>query len=227
VKANSVRSSPRFRTALPTRSILGTLLVAASFGCGGQAGSQSNANGTRSPGSLTLQSGTQIEATTQRTISSRTDKAGQTFTARVSSDVKDGLGRMVIPAGATLNLTITQLQSATDKSKADGKITVLVSSVTVGSMTYPLSAGITSMAHSLKGRGVGESEVEKTAAGVILGGIAGRIIGGDANGTVIGAVVGGAAGAAVAVETANRDVVVAAGTPIVVTLNGPLALAVR
>jgi len=200
VKETPVRSSIGFRRAVPTRTILAGLAVAGLVACGGQAGSQSNADGTRNSGSLTLESGTQIEATTLRAISSRTDKAGQTFTARITNDVK---------------------------SKADGKITVLVRSVTVGTITYPISAGITSMTHSLKGRGVGESEVEKTAAGVIIGGIAGRVIGGDASGTVIGAVVGGAAGAAVAVETANRDVVVAVGTPIVVTLNGPLALAVK
>lgn len=181
-----------------------------------------------SPGrSLTLGSGTRIDATTQRTISSRNDKAGQTFTASVSSDVKDAKGRVVIPAGSTLNLTITELQPANDKSKADGRITVLVSSVTAGGQTYPVSAGITSMAHTLKGRGVGATEVEKTAAGAVIGGIAGRIIGGNSKGTIIGAVVGGAAGAAVAVETANRDVVVVAGTPMVVTLNGPLTVAVR
>jgi hypothetical protein len=177
--------------------------------------------------SLTLESGTQIDATTQRTISSRKDKAGETFTASVSSDVKDGRGRVVIPAGSTLNLTITELHPANDKSKADGRITVLVSSVTVGGQTYPVSAGITSMAHTLKGRGVGATEVEKTAAGAVIGGIAGRIIGGNSKGTIIGAVVGGGAGAAVAVETANRDVVVAAGTPMVVKLNGPLTVAVK
>ncbi len=159
--------------------------------------------------SLTLASGTAIDATTQRTISSRHDKAGETFTASVSSDVKDGKGRVVIPAGSTLNLTITELQPANDKSKADGRITVLVSSVTVGGQTYPVSASITSMAHTLKGRGVGATEVEKTAAGAVIGGIAGRVIGGSSKGTVIGAVVGGAAGAAVAVETANRPLTVA------------------
>jgi hypothetical protein len=173
---------------------------------------------------LTLGSGTRINATTQRTISTRNDKAGGTFTASVSSDVKDAKGRVVIPAGSTLNLTITELQPANDKSKADGRITVLVSSVTVGGQTYPISAGITSMAHTLKGRGVGATEVEKTAAGAVIGGIAGRVIGGSSKGTVIGAVVGGAAGAAVAVETANRDVVVLAGTPMVVSLNGPLTV---
>ena len=174
--------------------------------------------------SLTLASGTRIDATTVRTITSRHDKAGQTFTASVSRDMKDGRGRVVIPAGSTFNLTISELQPANDKSKTDGRITILVSSVTVGSQTYPVSAGITSMAHTLKGRGVGATEVEKTAAGAVIGGIAGRVIGGGSQGTVIGAVVGGAAGAAVAVETANRDVVVAAGTSIVVTLNGPVTV---
>ena len=177
--------------------------------------------------SLTLASGTRIDASTQRTISSRTDKAGATFTATVSSDVKDSRGRVVIPASSTLNLTITELQPANDKSKADGKITVLVSSVSVRGQTYPVSASITSMAHTLKGQGVGGSEVGKTAAGAVIGGVAGRVIGGGGKGTVIGAVVGAAAGAAVAVETANRDVVVAVGTPIVVTLSERVVLAPR
>jgi hypothetical protein len=174
---------------------------------------------------LTLGTGTQIEATTDRTISSRNDKAGETFTASVSSNVSDERGQVVIPAGSTLTLRITELQSANDKSKADGKITVRVTSVKIEGQTYPISATISAMDHTLKGRGVGTPEVGKTAAGVAIGGVAGRVIGGDAAGTVIGAVVGGAVGAAVAVETANRDVVVVAGTPITVKLNEPLSLA--
>lgn len=175
--------------------------------------------------SLTVGTGTEIEATTDRTISSRSDKAGETFTATVSSDVTDQRGKVVIPVGSTLTLSITELQSATDKGKADGRITVRVTAVTIGGQTHPLSATISSMDHTLKGRGVGTTEAGKTAAGAVIGGIAGRIIGGDATGTVIGAVVGGAVGAAVAVETANRDVVVVAGTPITVKLNEALSLA--
>jgi len=176
---------------------------------------------------LALGAGTTIDATTERTISSRTDKAGETFTASVSSDVKDARGRVAIPAGALLTLTITELQSADNKSSADGRITVDVTSVSIGGSSYPLAADITSMAHTLKGQGVGGSEVGKTAAGAVIGGVAGRVIGGGGKGTVIGAVVGAAAGAAVAVETANRDVVVAVGTPIVVTLSERVVLAPR
>jgi len=179
------------------------------------------------PAVLSLGSGAVIQANTDRLISSRTDKAGGTFTASVSRPVKDSEGLVVIPAGSTLHLTIAELQPANDKSAADGKISVVLSAVTVGGKQFPVSGAVTSMAHVLKGRGVGTTEVGKTAAGAVVGGVAGRVIGGNATGTVIGAVVGGAAGAAVAVETANRDVVVAAGTPITVPLRGPVTISFR
>jgi len=155
--------------------------------------------------SFTLASGTRIDANTQRTISSRHDKAGATFTASVSSDVKDSRGRVVIPAGSTLNLTITELQPANDKSKADGKITVLVSSVSVRGQTYPVAARITSMAHTLKGRGVGTTEVGKTAAGAVIGGIMNK-------GAKKGAVVGAATGAGAVLVTKGAPIEMPAGS---------------
>jgi hypothetical protein len=56
------------------------------------------------------------------------------------------------------------------------------------------------------------------AAGAVLGGV----IGGDAKGAVIGGVAGAAAGAVVASQTATRDVVVKAKTPVVLVLTAPL-----
>lgn len=190
--------------------------------CGSGSSSQSAVDARNGP--LTLGVGASINAITVQTISSRTDKAGGAFTASVSQPVKDDRGLVIIPSGSTLHLTIAVLQPANDKSASDGKILVLLRAVTVGGREFPVSGEVTSMAHTLKGRGVGATEVQKTAAGAVIGGVAGRVIGGNAKGTVIGAVVGGAAGAAVAVETANRDVVVTAGTPIVVTLRGPVTI---
>jgi hypothetical protein len=204
------------------RRILFTGLAVAGLIACGKTNSQPGGDGSSNDARLTLRTGTEIRATTQRTISSRRDRAGESFTARVSADVMDSRGRIVIPAGAIIKLTITELKPATDKSKADGKIAVIVNSVTTNDQTFAISASVTSMAHTLKGQGVGAGEVEKTAGGAVVGGIIGRVVGGNATGTVVGAVVGGAAGAAVAVQTAHRDVVVAAGTPIVVTLAGPL-----
>ena len=172
---------------------LGMALLAA---CG--SGSSPFGGAGKDEAVLTLGSGATIEAITERGISSPTDQAGGTFTASVSKPVKDGEGLVVIPAGSTLHLTIVELQPASDKSAADGRITVVLSAVTVGGKQFLVSGEVTSMAHVLKGRSVGTT-----------------------------AVVGGAAGAAVAVETANRDVVVAAGTPITVTLGGPVTVSFR
>ncbi len=204
------------------KRILFTGLAAAGLIACGKTSSQPGTDGSSNDSRLTLQTGTEIRATTQRTISSRHDKAGESFTASVSADVMDGQGRVVIPAGAIIKLTITELEPAANRSEADGRITVIVNSVTANNETFAISARVTAMAHTLKGQGVGAGEVEKTAGGAVAGGIIGRVVGGNATGTVVGAVVGGAAGAAVAAQTAHRDVVVAAGTPIVVRLAEPL-----
>lgn len=94
---------------------------------------------------LTLDSGAVIEATTDRAISSRTDQAGGTLTASVSKPVKDGEGLVVIPAGSTLHLTIAELQPANDKSAADGRISLVLSAVTVGGKQFPVAGEVTSM----------------------------------------------------------------------------------
>jgi hypothetical protein len=70
------------------------------------------------------------------------------------------------------------------------------------------------------------SEAAKVGAGAAAGAVAGRVLGGDAKGAVIGGVVGAAGGAAVATQTAKRDVVVAARTPLSFVLDAPLVAAV-
>jgi hypothetical protein len=55
------------------------------------------------------------------------------------------------------------------------------------------------------------NDVAKVGVGAGAGAVAGRVLGGS-KGTVIGGVLGGAVGAQRAVETKDRDVVVAAGS---------------
>lgn len=182
------------------------------------------ASGGGAVASKTLKSGTTIDVTTARTITSRSDEAGQTLMTTVDADVKNSAGRVVIPAGSSVALVITEIEPAKTKSAADGSLTLAVASVTVRGTTYPLDAKVTSVDHTLKGRGVTLGEVEKVAAGAAIGAVAGRVIGGDSKGTIIGAAVGTAGGAVVANETASRDVVVAAGSPIELTMTGPLTV---
>ena len=174
------------------------------------------------PRVVALPAGTLIEGTLDRAISSKTNKVGDRVTVRVANDVKNAGGLVVVPAGSAVELTVTAIEPARDKSQAAGKLTLAVTGITVRGESLPIQADVSSVITSLKGGGIGTGEAAKVGAGAVIGGIAGRVIGGDKTGTIIGAVVGAAAGAAVAVETANRDVVVQAGSTVGITLREPL-----
>jgi hypothetical protein len=213
------------KTLLAGILVLG--LVACSAASGKEeAGSTARAVSTR-PAQRTLVSGTSIEARLQDSLSSRRNKAGETLRATVSADAKDAYGQVAIPAGSTVGLRIAQLEPATNKSQADGKIALEVTSVTVRGQTYQLSSKVNSVPHQLVGRGVTGGEVEKAGGGAVIGAVVGRVIGGDTKGAVIGGAVGAAAGTAAAVHWASRDVVVTPGTPIVFSLAQALTVAAR
>jgi hypothetical protein len=173
----------------------------------------------------TLPAGSIIAATMSQTITSRSNKVGETVTTTVDADVKDAAGRVVIPAGSTVELTITDIKPAKNKSQADGTLTLQVTGVTVRGRRYPIAAEVTSVSHTLQGRGVTAGEVEKVAVGTAIGAVAGRVIGGNTKGAIVGGAVGAAGGTVVAIQTASRDVVMSTGTPVAITLTGPLTVA--
>jgi hypothetical protein len=175
----------------------------------------------------TLGAGARINATMAQAITSRSNKAGETVTTTVAADAKDRNGRVVIPTGSTVELLITQLEPAKNKSQTDGTLTFQVTAATVRGQRYPMAAEVTSVPHTLKGRGITAGEAEKVGVGTAIGAVAGRVIGGGATGTVVGGVVGAAGGTVVAVQTASRDVVVSAGAPVVITLTGPLTVSTK
>ncbi len=179
------------------------------------------------PSERTLASGTRIGATIQDSLSSRHDKAGQSFSATISGDVKDAGGHVVIPAGSPVSLMIGQLEPASSKSAADGKISLSVTSVTVRGQRYDVSASLDPVQHHLQGRGVTASKVATVGIGTAAGAVAGQLIGKNAKGAVIGGAIGAGAGTAVAVQAGDRDVIVNSGTPILFSLTRPLSVSTR
>ncbi len=167
-----------------------------------------------------LAAGTTIEATATREITSKVNKAGEQFTARIATAITASDGRVVIPAGSEVVLTIAEIKPAPNKGAKDGTLVLRATSVTIGGQTRTIDADVTFVEHTLKGRGVGTSEAAKVGAGAAAGAIIGKVIGGGA-GAAAGAVTGAAAGAAVAVETADRDVVIPQGGRIVISLRSP------
>lgn len=166
----------------------------------------------------TLAIGSRINATWGAGITSSNNKAGQTVTVTVTSDVKDGRGGVVIPSGATVDLLIRELAPATSRSDADGKLVLGVTSTTIQGRTYSLRGNVT-VPHTLRSHGIGGSEAKKVAIGTAVGAAVGQVIGRDTKATVIGGAIGAVGGAVVARQTKNRELVVSAGAPVVITLT--------
>src|SRR5438105_1058044 len=82
------------------------------------------------PAPLTLAAGARVPLAASDTITTRTAKAGDAFSATVSEAVKDPSGRVVIPAGATVSGTIAAAEPAPNPNPT-GKIQLSLTSVSV------------------------------------------------------------------------------------------------
>jgi len=169
-----------------------------------------------------LATGTAISAKFDAGISSRTHKAGQKITGTVSSSVKDKSGKVVIPAGSRVHVTITAIHESERKSDKTGKLVLTPTKVEIGGRTYALTGTASALDRTLKDRKTNAGDIAKVGMGVGAGALLGTAVsGGSTKGAVIGGVAGGAVGAQRAVETQDRDVVVPAGSRLKVTLAAP------
>ena len=177
------------------------------------------------PAMARLGAGTKMDVAATDTISSRTAKVGDTFSARVVADVKDASGRVVIPAGSTVSGSITAVKPAPNP-RTPGTLTLSVASVTVRGNSYAIDATVDSIETTHRGRGVTSGDAAKVGAGAVAGAVLGRVLGGNRKGTIIGGVVGGIAGAGVASQTKDSDIVLPAGAHIIIRLSKELAVPV-
>ncbi len=175
------------------------------------------------PATATLPAGSHFDMAAADTITSRTAKVGDPFTARVVEDVRNAAGKVVIPAGSQVSGTISDVKPAPNP-RTPGTLTLAVSSVTIRGTNYPLDATIDSLETIHKGRGVTTGDAAKVGGGAVAGAILGRVLGGNKRGTIIGGVVGGAVGAGVAATSKDSDIVLPAGAHIIVTVTKPLTV---
>lgn len=176
------------------------------------------------PAPLVLASGTVIPTAVDQEINSRHNKSGEIVTTTVSSDVIDSRGRVVIPAGSKVTMTISEIRESENKGDKTGKLTLTPTEVAIGGRTYVLSASAEALDRHLQDRKTNAGDVAKVGAGAAAGAIVGRVIGGNTKGAVIGGILGGAVGTQRAVETQDRDVVVPAGSRVELTLQGGLTI---
>src|SRR3989440_7041989 len=105
------------------------------------------------PAPLSLAAGTRVGLTASDSITTRSAKAGDAFSASVSQDVKDPSGRVVIPAGATVSGTIAAAEPAPNPNST-GTIDLSLTSRSVQGASYPIAASVVAQEPALQGPGV-------------------------------------------------------------------------
>jgi hypothetical protein len=184
------------------------------------------ATGTSSGGGAvgSIAAGTTLSLSPTSTVCTNTNKVGDKFTATVQNAVTGSNGA-VIPAGATVTLTVTNLKRSENANDAI-VMEFAVNSVTFGGKTYALDANVESASVERVRNQPKSKDAQKVAIGAAAGAIAGQILGKNTKSTVIGGAVGAAAGAATAAATANYEGCVRNTGNIVVKLNSPTEIRV-
>lgn len=156
---------------------------------------------------LTIPAGTEIKATLDTPLSSKTSQVGDRFTATLTQPLMATDGRTGIPAGARLNGEVTQaesgkvLPSVRGKGKLnlrfrelvlnDGTRVPLTATLTAVRDTRGTRAGNTNEEGQVESRTSGTEVAKDVGIGAAVGTVAGLIFGSALKGLAIGAAAGG------------------------------------
>ena len=171
-----------------------------------------------------IAAGSELSLRSTSKICTNTNQVGDRVTATVNNAVSGSNGA-VIPAGATVNMTVTRLKRSENVNDPI-VMEFAVNSVSFGGHTYPVEASVTSAAVNRIKDQPKNKDVEKVVGGAVIGAIAGRILGKSTKGAVIGGAAGAAAGAATAAATANYQGCIDQGGSMTVKLNSPVQVKV-
>ncbi|MHB8078450.1 MAG: hypothetical protein ACYDIE_04265 [Candidatus Krumholzibacteriia bacterium] len=164
---------------------------------------------------LTIPSGTTVLASLGSRLDTGTNHAGDPFVATTNAPIVIA-GRTVVAQGAQIRGTLTDVQ-ASGRISGRARLTLGFDSITdSGGTTHAISAQPITMQAASKTHG----DVEKIAAGGVLGAIVGGITGGG-KGAAIGAGAGAGAGTILMLATKGDEVELAVGQRLTIRMTAP------
>jgi hypothetical protein len=169
----------------------------------------------------TVAMGTSMSLRLNETLSTETNRVGDSFTATLQDAITDADGNVIVPAGATVRGRLTQVEKSGHVG-ATGILKLAFEAVSFGGRSYPMDATVVRANPQRSNRTTTGEQAAKVAAGAAAGAVLGRVLGKDTRSTLKGAVVGAAAGTAIAMGTADVDVVLPAGSEMVIRLDSPV-----
>jgi len=167
------------------------------------------------PKPLVIPAGTVIAVVLDQSISSKTSKSGDKFTATVESPVEIE-GKVAIPKGARVEGVVTEAKAA-GRFKGGATLNLTLTSVTAHGKDYEIQTS--SAMTSSKGKG---KRTAVMVGGGAAGGAAIGAVAGGGKGAAIGGLIGAAAGTGGAGLTGNRDITLAAETALDFKLLQPV-----
>jgi outer membrane lipoprotein SlyB len=166
----------------------------------------------------TVPSGTRLSVQLEEAVGSATSNAGDTVSATLANDVTID-GAEVLPAGSAVRARVSEAERS-GKVKGRARLSLTFTGVTAHGETYSFEERYTMVAPGTKARDA--KTIGIPAAG---GAVIGAIVGGG-KGAAIGAAVGGGAGTGVVLATRGKEVGLASGAKVPLTLDRPLEVRV-
>ncbi len=159
------------------------------------------------PKPLVVPADTVIAVVLDQTISSKTARSGDKFSASIESPVEIE-GKVAIPKRARAEGVVREAKAA-GRFKGGASLALELTSITVSGRDYEVQTSSASMSSKGKGKRTAAMVGGGAAGGAAIGGIAG-----GGKGAAIGALIGAAAGTGGAGLTGNRDITLGAETPL-------------
>lgn len=169
------------------------------------------------PKPLVVPADTVIAVVLDQTISSKTSRPGDRFTATVESPIEIE-GRVVIPKGARAEGVVREAKAA-GRFKGGAALSLTLTSITVHGKDHEIQTSAATMSSKGKGKRTAVMVGGGAAGGAGIGAIAG-----GGKGAAIGALIGAAAGTGGAGLTGNRDITLTAETPLDFRLLAPVTV---
>ena len=169
------------------------------------------------PKPLVVPADTVIQVVLDQSISSKTARSGDNFSATVESPVEVA-GKVAIPKDARANGVVRDAKAA-GRFKGGASLVLELTSITVAGRDHEIQTSSAAMSSKGKGKRTAAMVGGGAAGGAAIGGLAG-----GGKGAAIGALIGAAAGTGGAGLTGNRDITLEAETPLDFKLLQPVKI---
>jgi hypothetical protein len=169
------------------------------------------------PPPLIVPANTVLTVVLDQAVGSKISTPGQTFTATVKTPISVD-GRLAIPKGASATGVVKDAKPA-GRFKGAATLSLTLTGLTIHNDNYNIETTAPSESSTGKGKRTATLVGGGAGGGALIGGLAG-----GGKGALIGGLIGAAAGTGGAGLTGNRDITLAAETPLTFKLVSTLEI---